>query len=101
MGQTNQNAVPRNWSKAYFEELGKVIVAAFTGFINDDGLKLSAALAYYTVFSLAPLLILVISIASLVFKQDALNNTLYPQIKSYIGADAAAQVQSMVKSLQF
>jgi membrane protein len=43
----------------------------------------------------------VISIASIVFKQDALNNTLYPQIKGYIGAEAAAQVQSIVKSLQF
>lgn len=91
----------KTWSKAYFKELGKVIVAAFMGFINDNGLKLSAALAYYTVFSLAPLLILIISIASIVFKQDALNNTLYPQIKGYIGADAAAQVQSMVKGLQF
>jgi membrane protein len=101
METSNKTTAPKSWSKAYFKELGKVIVATFTGFINDNGLKLSAALAYYTVFSLAPLLILVISIASIVFKQDALNNTLYPQIKGYIGAEAAAQVQSMVKSLQF
>ena len=40
----------------------KVIVATFMGFINDNGLKLSASLAYYTVFSIAPLIILVISI---------------------------------------
>jgi membrane protein len=98
---TKPAAPVKFWSKAYFRELGKVIVATFSGFINDNGLKLSAALAYYTVFSLAPLLILVISIASIVFKQDALNNTLYPQIKGYIGAEAAAQVQNMVKSLQF
>lgn len=95
-----RTAPVRTWSSAYFKQLGKVIVATFTGFINDNGLKLSAALAYYTVFSLAPLLILVISIGSIVFREDALNNTLYPHIKGYIGADAAAQVQSMVKSLQ-
>jgi membrane protein len=88
-------------TKSYLKTLGKVIVTTFTGFINDNGLKLSAALAYYTVFSLAPLLILIISIASIVFEQDALNDTLYPQIKGYIGTDAAAQVQTMVKSLQF
>jgi membrane protein len=87
------------FKKGYLKALWKVIIATFGGFISDNGLKLSASLAYYTVFSIAPLLILVISIAGVVFKEDAFNQTLYPHIKGYVGDQAAAQIQSMVKNL--
>jgi len=76
-------------------------MATFMGFINDNGLKLSASLAYYTVFSVAPLLILVISLISLFLGHDAVNNNLYPQIKEYVGSSAAVQIQEIIKKLQF
>jgi membrane protein len=88
-------------SKAFFKEFWKVIAATFMGFINDNGLKLSASLAYYTVFSLAPLLILIISLTSLILGHDAINNNLYPQIKEYVGSQAAVQIQEIIKNLQF
>lgn len=88
------------FSKRYFKKIGKVLIATFSGFINDNGLKLSASLAYYTVFSLAPLLILVISLAGLVWGSDAAANQLYPQISGFVGAKAAMQIQDMLKSLQ-
>jgi membrane protein len=88
-------------SKEFFKELGKIIAATFTGFINDNGLKLSASLAYYTVFSIAPLLILIISLTSLFLGHNAINNTLYPEIKEYVGSQAALQIQEMIKNLQF
>ena len=78
-----------------------MIVATFTGFINDNGLKLSASLAYYTVFSAAPLLILIISLTSTFLGHDAINNNLYPQIKEYVGSQAATQIQEIIKNLQF
>jgi membrane protein len=37
------------FSKAYFKEIWKIVAATFMGFIEDNGLKLSAALAYYTI----------------------------------------------------
>lgn len=86
-------------NKTYLKKLWKVLVATFSGFINDNGMKLSASLAYYTVFSLAPLLILVISLAGLFFGQDAATNRLYPQIAQYVGSQAALQIQDMLKSL--
>jgi membrane protein len=46
------------FSKEYFKQLWKVLLATFSGFSNDNGLKFSASLAYYTVFSLAPCLYL-------------------------------------------
>ncbi|HTE00514.1 MAG TPA: YihY/virulence factor BrkB family protein [Mucilaginibacter sp.] len=87
-------------SKQFFKQFWKVIVATFGGFINDNGLKLSASLAYYTVFSIAPLLILVISLISFFLGHDAINNSLYPQIKTYVGSQAAVQIQEIIKNLQ-
>lgn len=88
-------------SKEFVKQFWKVIVATFMGFINDNGLKLSASLAYYTVFSIAPLLILVISLISIFLGHDAINNSLYPQIKEYVGSQAAVQIQEIIKNLQF
>ncbi len=88
------------FSKEYFKNLWKVLLATFSNFGDDNGLKLSASLAYYTVFSLAPLLMLVISLAGLFLGPKAQSNTLYPQIKGYVGSEAAAQIQSTVKNLQ-
>ncbi|MEO7213269.1 YihY/virulence factor BrkB family protein [Mucilaginibacter sp.] len=90
----------RFFDKEYLKHLWKVLVATFSGFGSDNGLKLSASLAYYTVFSLAPLLILVISLASLVFGHDAATDRLYPQIQHYVGETAALQIQDMLKSLE-
>lgn len=88
------------YSKEYLKQLWKVLKATFGGFSDDNGLKLSASLAYYTVFSLAPLLILVISLAGLVFGHDAAQNKLYPQISGYVGAEAATQIQAMLTALE-
>ncbi|WP_258138380.1 YihY/virulence factor BrkB family protein [Mucilaginibacter phenanthrenivorans] len=94
------NSSMKVFSKAYFKEIWKILVATFMGFINDNGLKLSASLAYYTIFSIAPLLILIISIAGLVWGADATSDKLYPQIQHYVGQTAALQIQDILKKLQ-
>jgi len=86
-------------SKAYFIKLWKILVATIMGFINDNGLKLSASLAYYTVFSIAPLLIIIISLVGLFFHNDAATNAIYPHMVHYIGVQAATEVQSILKHL--
>jgi len=70
------------------------------GFVNDNGLKLSAALAYYTIFSLAPLLILIISIVGLVWGHDAAAHKLYPHIAGYVGTQAAVRIEDILNKLQ-
>lgn len=77
-----------------------LLVGAFNGFTDDRGLKLSAALAYYTVFSLAPLLVLLISITSIFFGEEAIRGQVFGQINGLIGNQAAAQVQQMIKSVE-
>ena len=88
------------FSKAYLKEFWKIMVATIMGFINDNGLKLSASLAYYTVFSMAPLLILAVSLAGLFLGPSAAENKLYPQIAHYVGPQAALQIQGILKNLQ-
>lgn len=88
------------FSKAYIRQLWKVIVATFMGFINDNGLKLSASLAYYTIFSLAPLIIIAISITSLVLHNYNYNDTFYAQLSRFMGKDAVVQLQQIVTHLQ-
>jgi membrane protein len=86
--------------KGYWRQIWKILNATIMGFIDDNGMKLSAALAYYTIFSIAPLLILIISIAGLVWGHDAATHKLYPQIAGYVGAKAAIQIEDILKSLQ-
>jgi len=86
--------------KGYWRQIWKILGATIMGFINDNGMKLSASLAYYTIFSIAPLLIIIISIAGLVWGHDAATHKLYPQIAGYVGAKAAAEIESVLKSLQ-
>jgi membrane protein len=68
----------------------------WNSFNDDDCLTLGAAMAYYTVFSLAPLLLTIISLAGLVFGREAVQNQIAGQISGLIGTGAAQQVQSML-----
>ena len=69
-------------------------------FSDDEGMKLSASLSYYTIFSIAPFLVIIISIASLAFGQEAVEGRVYGQIKQLIGPEAAIQIQSIIANIQ-
>jgi membrane protein len=89
------------FSKEYLKSLWKVLLATFSSFSNDNGLKMSASLAYYTIFSIAPLLILILSLAGIFLGPDAASAKLYHQIDQYVGKEAAKQIQDVIKNLQF
>ena len=69
-------------------------------FIEDNAIKLSAALSYYTVFSLPPLLIIIISLCGFFYGAEAVSGELYGQIKGLVGEDAAIQIQEVVKNVR-
>jgi len=64
---------------------------------NDNALTLGAALAYYTVFSIAPLLVLVIAVAGLVFGRAAAQGEIVTQIQGMLGTAGAELIESMIK----
>jgi len=67
-------------------------------FIDDQGIKLSAALSYYTIFSIPPLLIIIIRVAGIVWGEQAIEGQIYYQIESMVGKEAAIQVQATIQT---
>jgi membrane protein len=87
-------------TSSFFKNVWIVLRDSFNGFMDDRGLKLSAALAYYTVFSLAPLLVLIISLLSIFYGQEAVQGQIFSQINGLVGNEAAKQIQDMLKSIE-
>ncbi|MDJ1482061.1 YihY/virulence factor BrkB family protein [Cytophagaceae bacterium YF14B1] len=86
--------------KKFFQNFWTVLKGSFNAFINDNAMKLSASLSYYTVFSLAPLLIVVISLLGVFYGREAIQGRIYGQIDSVIGKSAALQIQEIIKNVQ-
>jgi len=80
------------------KRMWKVLKATGISFQQHDTWTLGAALSYYTVFSLAPILIIVISVTGFLFGKDAVSGQIYGQIRGMLGDNTAIQIQDMIKS---
>jgi membrane protein len=86
----------------FLKATGHLFIAAGKGFIEDRVMKLSAALAYYTIFSLTPLIIIIISAATLFLGDNMDPNTkLFGEISELVGNDAANQLRSFVNNANY
>ena len=79
------------------KKTGKLLKAAFKEWWAKDPFKESAVIAYYAIFSMPGLLVVIVTIAGYFLGADAVNNRLASQFSSTMGADTAKQVQDMVK----
>jgi membrane protein len=84
--------------KTFFSDVSTLLKLAYKGWTDDNASRLSAALAYYTIFSLAPLLVIVIAIAGLVWDAGAVRTQVLSQVQSLVGADGAEFVASLMTS---
>lgn len=84
--------------KVTFKRLWKVLKNSFKGFSNDRITKMSSSLSYYTLFSMAPLLIIIISLSGIFLGQDAAQGKIYDQLSNFIGSNAASQLQTMIQN---
>ena len=84
--------------KFSLKNLWQVIKLTFKNVGADKLPKLSGSLAYYTVFSMGPLLLLVISIAGIILGREASEGKVYEQLVGFVGQDTASQLQVVVKS---
>ena len=82
------------------DDLWGVIKAAASGWVDDYAQSMGAALAYYTMFSIAPLLLIVISIAGLVFGDEAARGEIFSQLEGMLGAPGALAVQGLLESVR-
>ena len=74
----------------------RLIAETFVEWQDDNILRHSAGLAYYAIFALAPLLVILLSIAGAIFGEEAVRGQLYHELRDLMGAKAAAIVQDMV-----
>lgn len=84
---------------SYIKTIFKLIIESFNSFNNDKGLKLSAALSYYTIFSLGPMLLVLLSLAGIFYEEEAIEGKVFDEIVGFVGADAAILIQSVLKNL--
>src|SRR5438876_5927430 len=75
----------------------RFLVEVVNAWLEDKASRLGAALAYYSVFSLAPLLVLAIGLAGLVFVERAARGGLVRELESTVGRPAATAIEGLVK----
>jgi len=78
------------------KNIWEILKNSFKGFGDDNVAVLSSSLAYYTVFSLAPLLIVIISLSGLFLGKDAAEGKVYSTLSGFVGHDTAIQLQDMI-----
>lgn len=88
-------AIPK---KITLKNIWKILKNSFSGFIDDKVTKLSGALAYYTVFSMAPLLLVIISLCGIFLGREAVEGEIYNTLSDFMGNDTAAQLQQIIKN---
>ncbi|MGH8763272.1 MAG: YihY/virulence factor BrkB family protein [Nitrosospira sp.] len=76
-----------------------LVKAAFSSWRDDYAPSMGAALAYYTMFSIAPLLLIVISTAGLVFGEEAVRGEIFGQLQGLMGDQGAIAVQGLLESV--
>jgi membrane protein len=84
--------------KSGLRQTFEVIIDSARRWSEDQAARMGAALSYYTVFSIAPLLILIIAIAGLAFGRDAAQGRIMDEIGGLVGLQSAQAIQSMIKS---
>jgi membrane protein len=84
-------------SRISLGRLGTVLRRALAGWWNDDVPRLGASLAYYTLFSLAPILVIAIAIGGLIFGAEAVRGEIVGQIQGLTGREGALAVQAMLE----
>jgi len=85
-------------SVSMFSAAWKMLKDTVLAFINDEALSRGAAIAFYTVTSIAPVLLIVIAIAGLAFGRDAAQNAITEQLSGLMGQQTAEVLQTAVAS---
>lgn len=91
---TFQMSITKGFSSIFF-----YIKQVFKEFSADNILKYSASLAYYTVFSIAPLLVIVSALLGFFFGKEAMQGQIYEQLNKLVGSLAAMQIQDTIKNI--
>ncbi len=76
-----------------------LLVISANEFIDDHATKLSASLAYYTIFSIGPLLLVIITILGYLFEKATITNEVFEQIAAIIGPSATSDLRTVLTNM--
>ncbi len=79
-------------------KLRKMIQELVSNWSDHDASTQSAALAFYTIISLAPLLVVIVAVAGAIFGADAVRGQLYTEFRQVVGEQTAGFVQQILQS---
>ena len=82
-----------------FGNVFRLMKEAVSAWIADYAPSMGAALSYYTLFSIAPLLLIVVSVAGLVFGEEAARGEIFGQLRGMMGDEGAMALQGMLESV--
>jgi len=81
------------------QQAWQLTVAAVNAWLNDFAPSMGAAIAYYTIFSIAPMLVIAIAVAGMLFGHDAAQGEIVNQIRDIVGTEGAFAIQGLLKSV--
>ena len=90
----SENGVASAWS--YLKEAGGSIYQAGVAWMNDNAMRLSAAVAMYTILSLSPLLVITIKVLAIIFGDEAAMAHVERQVQQFLGSTGAEAVRGMI-----
>lgn len=79
--------------------LWNILKETISEFMDDKCMKLSAALAYYTIFSLPPMLVIIIVVCSFFYGEEAIRGELFGVMSGYVGSDAAGKIEDVLANI--
>lgn len=96
--EKDKQAVQPKKEKLSIKGLWQVLKVSFGGFGDHKVTKISGSLAYYTVFSMGPLLVVIISLCGIFMKKEAAQGKVFAELKGFLGSETAMQLQEIIKS---
>lgn len=93
MTATSNNSRPRGWNGVW-----RLLKGTFVEWWNDNTFRLSASLAFYTIFSIAPVMVIAVGVASLFLTRESAVDSITAELQSLVGAQGAQAVRQVLES---
>lgn len=87
--------------KIHFDKLSKLLLATFKKWNDEDPFRHGATIAYYAIFSIPGLMIILIWTAGSIFGQEAVQGQISNQIQQYLGPDTAESIEDIIVNARF
>ena len=93
MDTNASDAPPRGWRAVW-----RLVRATFVEWWEDNTLRMAASLAFYTIFSIAPVLLIAVGVASFFLSRDAAVEQLLAELRALVGDQGAQAVRQVIES---